>query len=172
LKEVVIHDACILIDLSNGRLLEDYQRLGLRTLTTDFVVNEIRKQSPDILKWLKDHTEIKRYSSGELIALSQRRASLSSALSPADASVLFLAQDRNVPLLTNDGKLRRTAEQHNVRVNGIFLIMDALYDRRLTSGEQLCKALELILSKKARLPEKECEKRRDRWGNPHHGASR
>jgi predicted nucleic acid-binding protein len=163
LKQVVIHDACILIDLANGRLLAAYLRLRYATVTTDLIVHEIGANSPAISDWLKENAEVRTYTSEELIQLRLRKGKLSSALSAPDASVLFLAKERDALLFTNDRKLRRTAAEFGVRAHGVLMIMDALYEQDICTGGTLCEALTLMREKGARLPPDECSKRHETW---------
>jgi len=164
LNQIVIQDSSVLIDLFNGHLLDDYLHLKFETVTTDFVVEEIRKESPHIAVWLKKHAKITKYDADDLAQLLARKQAESSGLSLPDVSVLYLAKDMNARLLTNDGRLRKSARRLNVEFSGVFMIMDSLFNNRITSGDNLGKALRLMLVKNAWLPAEECNKRFVKWG--------
>lgn len=163
MTRIAVHDSSVLIDLSNGDLLEAYLRIGYTTQTTDFIVREVAKDSQPIADWLRTHAHITTYGPRELLTLKQRHLTLGPRLSLEDASALYLAKDHGALLLTNDKQLRKTAQAHDVPVGGILMLMDALHERRILTGRTLVTSLEKILHHGARLPAAACHERHLRW---------
>ncbi len=163
MTRIAVHDSSVLIDLSNGDLFEAYLLLGYETLTTDFIVREVSKDSQPIAAWLKAHATITHYTPSEMLALKQRQLAVGSSISLEDASALYLAKDIDALLLTNDQRLRQVAKKLDVQVGGILLLMDALHTQRLLSGQHLTASLDTILRQGARLPADACAERRRKW---------
>jgi predicted nucleic acid-binding protein len=163
LTRIAVHDSSVLIDLSNGDLFEAYLLLGYETLTTDFIVREVSKDSQPIAAWLQAHATITHYTPSEMLALKQRQLAVGSSISLEDASALYLAKDIDALLLTNDQRLRQVAKKLDVQVGGILLLMDALHTQRLLSGQHLTASLDAILGQGARLPADACAERRRKW---------
>lgn len=163
MTRIAVHDSSVLIDLSNGDLFEAYLLLGYETLTTDFIVREVSKDSQPIAAWLKAHATITHYTPSEMLALKQRQLAVGSSISLEDASALYLAKDIDALLLTNDQRLRQVAKKLDVQVGGILLLMDALHTQRLLSGQHLTASLDAILGQGARLPADACAERRRKW---------
>ncbi len=99
---------------------------------------------------------IQEYEESALIQQSEPR------LSYYDALALAIAKYRTLPLLTGDGRLRKTAVGQDVQVYGTLWILDQLDALRLVSEKELADAF-LLLSRlnggKVRLPGHEIEKR-------------
>lgn len=163
MTRIAVHDSSVLIDLSNGDLFEAYLLLGYETLTTDFIVREVSRDSQPIAAWLKAHATITHYTPSEILALKQRQLAVGSSISLEDASALYLAKDIDALLLTNDQRLRQVAKKLDVQVGGILLLMDALHTQRLLSGQHLTTSLDTILRQGARLPADACAERRRKW---------
>ena len=158
---VVIHDACVLIDLSHGGLLADFIRLGWTSATSDLVRLEVAGDR-DLDAWVGLHIEI-HATDPERMREVMRLRRAQPDISPADASAWLLARQLGGPLLTPEKRLRELAGAEGLDVMGVLGIMDRLHEGEMTEGPALCLALDRMLANRARLPASECEKRRRRW---------
>ena len=84
-------------------------------------------------------------------------------LSVPDRSVLELAESRQASLLTGDGKLRKTAAEHDVDVRGILWIFDRLVKDELLARSDACEKLETLKMCNRRRPQPEIERRLKAW---------
>lgn len=159
---IVIHDANVLIDLHHAGLGEAYAKLGMETWTTNLVIHEIQGRHGAFLDHLKT-SGVLRVSEPSLPALLTLKAVLSSALSIADASVLYEAETRRARLLAGDAALRRAAHARHIEVGGVLWILDRLLEAGILDGPSLAAALDRMIAAGARLPEAECEARLKNW---------
>jgi predicted nucleic acid-binding protein len=154
-------DANILIDLLNGGLLETAFRLPLEFVTTDVVAAELKRGfDRDKLHDLG----LQVYSLDE--EMVQEIAALRSrygGLSIGDLSVLVMAQHLLGVILTNEARLRHTASRYHIIVHGVLWLLDELVSAGLLRPLEAAEALDKILVHGARLPAKECQKRREVW---------
>lgn len=158
---IVIHDACVLIDLAHGRLLADFTRLGWTSATSDLVRLELASE-PVLDAWVGRHIEIHETVPERMLEVIRLRRDQPD-ISPADASAWLLARQLGGPLLTNEKRLRQLASAGGVAVIGVLGLMDRLHEGGITGGPDLCRALDQMLANRARLPASECETRRRRW---------
>ena len=109
---IAISDANILIDLSNGGLLESMARLPYEFVVTDFVLQEItradQKQAVDRLLAAKCLRELTANQSEieQIVSLSLANK----ALSIPDSSVLIMAGIHEALVLSNDSRVRHHAK--------------------------------------------------------------
>lgn len=83
-------------------------------------------------------------------------------LSYYDRVALAIAKNRNIPLLTGDGPMRKAATQEGVEVIGTLRILDDLFKYALIDQEhyrEILLKLKKENGKKVRLPSAEIEKR-------------
>lgn len=165
---VVIQDTSILIDLVNGGVLGAWFRLGIATVVTDFVLNEVQ----DGPQWTQiepmvgagilevasvpDADATRWY--GEIAEISR-----ANGISIADASTYLYAREHRVPLLTGDWRLRAISLREDLEVRGILWILDELVAATVLNGKVAASALCAMLEAGARLPQKECEQRVQMW---------
>lgn len=163
-QRVVVKDANIIIDLVNAGLFEMWFELGIETLTTDFVVDELRKgrQWSDVESVIQTRKlVVLSFDSEELLAIVEM--SRIHRISPADGSVLFLSTRHQARLLTGDGKLRKAAHKSGIEANGVLWILDILVDESSLAKLVAAEALERMVSQGARLPPVETERRLRKW---------
>lgn len=158
---VVIHDACVLIDMAHGGLLADFTRLGWASSTSNLVQFEVATD-PKLEAWLGRHVDVHVPDAVEMADV-MRLHKAEPRISPADASALLLARKLDGTLLTNDRQLRRLASSGDIAVLGVIGIMDCMHNRSICLGPALCHALDRMISAGARLPADECSIRRERW---------
>jgi len=165
--QLVVKDANIFIDLVNAGMLDLWCATGIATLTTDFVVSEL-KAGP---QWGEAETliesgaiEVAEFAAEETLQIHSLRAH--HRVSMADGSVLYLSMSREARLLTGDRRLRRAAEKAGVEVGGLLWVIDELVAKSLLSPETAAERLRDMLNRGARLPDHEVEVRLNRWSEP------
>lgn len=161
---ILVTDATIWIDLDCSGLLEATFKLPYRFVTTDFVVEELEQpDGPSVLS-LGLRIVPLTVQQEQLInaeARSRRQLSLS------DHSVLIVAIDNEVPLLTGDKHLRSTGEKAGLVVHGSLWLLDELVSREVIEASKAAEALRAMLVSGRRLPPGECERRLKDWdGTP------
>jgi predicted nucleic acid-binding protein len=161
---VVIHDTSVLVDLAEGGLLELFFRLGICSMTTSAVVEEIKHESQQQLveKFLNREIQVCALE-GALLIESIQLLDRVSALSIADTSVAVLAKQESAVLLTNDRRLRTHCQSEKIEVRGVLWVLDELLRCDVITPKKARTALDTILERGARLPENEVQLRRARW---------
>ncbi|MFA7242785.1 MAG: hypothetical protein WC091_21985 [Sulfuricellaceae bacterium] len=160
MPRILVSDTNIWIDFHRADLLNAVFRLPYTFCTTDFVKAELTTPGIDYMISLGltihslDGNEIK-----QLYGLCQ--SFNNSAL--ADVSCLFLANALNCPLLTGDGRLRKTAGQQGVIVYGSLWLLDRLFTLKIISGKEASEGLRAMMTKNGRLPKEACQKRLTAW---------
>jgi predicted nucleic acid-binding protein len=164
--KLVVQDACIIIDLIEGSLLELWPGLGFETITSDLVVHEIKdpeqKKAFDSFK-SKKGISIINLKAEELIEVVALQRTKGSGLTLSDCSALFLARKKDAILLTSDGMLRKKAERDHIEVRGLLWVLDSLIEAKLITSKNAASNLKRILDAGSRLPADECSKRFDAW---------
>lgn len=164
-RTIAINDANILIDFCDIGLIDALALLGLTMWTSDFVISEIQlpEQRNQVLQFVEaGHLTVATFSATQIGKIAQKQASIS-ALSLADCSVLFLAEQQQSILLTGDRLLRIEAEKGNIEVHGSLWILDRMVSLEAIDLQVACKALVELLARNPRLPKEECEVRREKW---------
>ena len=160
---LVVQDANIIIDHIECDLFERFFRLDVQVVTTSLVLGEItepsqRERCEAVIrkKWL----QVKDISTIDYLRL---QALDLPGLSVPDRSVLELVEALQGSLLTGDGKLRKTAIEHNMDVRGILLIFDQLVEEDLLNSDDAHKKLKHLKLRNPRLPQQEIERRLKAW---------
>jgi predicted nucleic acid-binding protein len=140
-KEILVQDACILIDLMDVGLIEEFFRLGYHVITTEYVVFEIteeyqRQMIANMIE--RSLLEITEVNDDLVNDLNSRYP----GLTLADCSVLTLATTTGGKVLTADGALRRTCQNQGVRVGGFLWVVKQLVLCNLIPAEKGLQALE------------------------------
>lgn len=162
--KVAVKDACVLIDLANGELLDVWFQLGIETFTTDLVIRQVKveHQWKAVSAFVEAgllHVETLTGTQIEEMA----SAFGDSRIGFEDQSALFLAIERKAVLLTGDRRLRLEAGKHDVEVKGLLWVLDELVARGLVPQTLAAVRLRSMRESGARLPNDECEKRLRRW---------
>lgn len=163
-EKLIVSDTNIFIDLISINVLDKLFLLPCDICTTDFVVNEI--------KWPNQRAEIDKHIIAkklrevsfvfeELVKISELHSN--SSISMTDCSVWYLAKETGGRLLTGDGKLKKAAENDNVKVSGILYIFDNLVEYNIVDRASAAVLLEQLQAINSRLPKAECEKRIEEW---------
>lgn len=144
MKEIVIYDANIFIDVIDMAILEALSKADYVIHTTSLVTSEIvePEQRAAIAKWLK--VKVYRYDTLEQFRdLYAFKSSIQPQknLSDPDFSILKLAIDKSAPLYTSDASLRKVARIHGVQVHGSIGLVLELNRSRLLTREEACEAI-------------------------------
>lgn len=159
MKDLIITDTNVFIDLIKAGALEYFMQLEYRILTTGFVVNEINhpEQKATLNRFLtSEGVEIIDFSGEEMLNILRfhTRRNLKRL---TDKSVLFLAVQRQCPLLSGDGDLRKEAQDNGLTVFGSLWVIKELVEQAICTpqiGITLLKRLERC---NPRLPKKKME---------------
>ncbi len=140
-KEILIQDACILIDLIEVGLIEECFQLGYEFITTRNVVFEIEDdyQSRILTQVIGDHKLFVRATSDSQVNGLQSQFS---GLSLADCSVMSLGISLKCRVLTADGALRKICQEKGVRVGGFLWVLNQLVKSNTISPNRGITALD------------------------------
>ena len=142
-KEIVIKDACILFDLVDLNLLEDFFQLDVSAFTTPQVIGEITDETQweEVSKFINNgKLQIDADGEFEIIAALYDEHP---GLSIPDSSVLELAIRKDAVVFSSDGSLRKISTKKNLTVRGILWIVEELYSREFLSKEAAIEKLNL-----------------------------
>lgn len=160
MHRVYVSDTNIWIDFGNADVLDQLFRLPFTWCSTDFVLSEMLKLDGQALIDRGLRVEAMDERAMQQLFLLKREHHNSSL---ADVSCLLLARESGQPLLTGDGRLRRSAQALGLEVHGALWILDQLVAHALLSPPSAAIALERMLAHHARLPPTECAVRLHRW---------
>jgi predicted nucleic acid-binding protein len=154
-KEIVIKDACILFDLVDLNLMEDFFQLEVSAFTTPQVIGEITNETQweEVSKFITNG-KLQIDADGEfevIAALYDEHA----GLSIPDSSVLELAIRKDAIIYSSDGSLRKISVKKNLTVRGVLWIIEELHSREFLSGEIAIEKLNLYEKINQRAPIKE-----------------
>jgi predicted nucleic acid-binding protein len=162
--KVAVKDACVLIDLANGGLLEAWFQLGIETFTTDLVLRQVKEEE----QWktvsgfvAAGLLQVHVLTSHEVEEMD--RLLVTPRIGAEDRTVLFLAIKRNAILITGDRRLRMEGISRDVDVRGLLWVLDELVARTAIDPKLAAVKLELMRKNGAFLPVDECEKRLQTW---------
>ena len=155
MDRIYIHDACVLLDLIEGDLLDLWFQLGFETRTTHLVYQEILEEEQFSL--LQTYVD-----ASDLPALNAQAKEWKVSLQ--DVSVAHLAKRHGGILLSGDKRLRTKSAEAGIEVKGILWVLDMIVERKLLIPQRALNALEAILEAGGRIPSEECGERRQRWG--------
>ena len=155
--EIVIKDSCILFDLVDLNLLEDFFRLELYAITTPQVISEITHEAQwgEIVKYI-DKGVLKIESNGEMKTINELFDEYP-GLSVADCSVLELAIRKQAIIFSSDGSLRKISTRRGFTVRGILWIIEELCNKELINKDRALEALNIYQTVNQRAPIKEIE---------------
>ena len=150
LKQIVIYDANIIIDLYKIGLLHIIQQEDVQVHTTSLVITELHKPSRAEVRRLMPSLIVHSYDLPEqyglIVSLQKEleRGKERFNLSLPDVSVLHLASELSVTLCTGDGNLRKVAIRRGVNVTGTIGIILQLYNEQLIDKHAAIQSLKLL----------------------------
>ena len=157
-NNILINDSCILFDLVDLNLLDDFFQLEFSYYTTSSVIEEVVDDSQMSL--------IKAYiSKNKLIVDNQGLLEsiesiydLYPSLSFTDSSVLELTKRKKGILLSSDKSLRKISKQNGINVKGLLWVIRNLVEMNVISSEKAIERLNLYPQINVRAPIKEIKK--------------
>ena len=164
-QKIAVNDANILIDFCDIGLMDALVRLDLALWTSDLVISEIQtpEQRSQVLQFIATgHFLVAAFSATDIGKIALRQTKVA-ALSLADCSVLFLAEQQKALLLTGDRLLRMEAEKAGIEVHGSLWILDRMVQMKAIDTSAACRALLELMVKNPRLPKGECAERIEKW---------
>ena len=158
--KIIVEDTNIIIDLFTTGLLSFCHELKLEFHTTRYVVAEIleSRQSAVLIGMINNGLLLIDDFVGEEYERLRKcidECNGVNNLSEADCSVLLLAKRHECRLLTSDQKLKRKAEEHGIKVNGLLWLTDLLVEEHILTEETMIYHLNRYLETNPRAPENE-----------------
>lgn len=156
-KDIVIKDACILIDLIDLGLMPLFYELELVVITTPLVIGEIKdlQQSEEVNVFVTNgKLHIDR--EGDLAVLTTIIEN-HRGLSIADASVLEVAGRIGATVLSSDGSLRNISARQGLVVRGLLWVLEEIYLNQLIDLPGMLEKLSLYPKVNNRAPKKEIQ---------------
>lgn len=154
-------DANVLIDLYLSELLQELFHLSLDLVAPpDVVIAELLQ--PDAEEVLTYGLRQEGLSGQQVEEVASLRAQYR-RLSASDLSAFVLARSLNGTLLTNEGPLRRLAQQEGLPVRGTLWLLDRMVESDVILPGRAAEALKRMLSCGSRFPRAECKKRFQWW---------
>lgn len=165
--KIVIHDASVLIDLTECDLVDAWCSLKFEAVTTSLIWREVNRkgQKAKLRRAVnKGGLRIEALSAELLTEVVNLRMELPDQISLEDASALFFASALKAVLLTSDGVLRKCASRRGVEVHGMLWVFDMLVSSGATNADVAADRLERLVDQgTSRLPKDECNQRMKKW---------
>lgn len=171
MKEIVVSDTNILIDMHTAGLLEYMPFSDVRFHTVDLVIEELRQspyKRPVIDKLISEgHLLVAETSQEEMVDVITLHSeySIRTNLSIVDCSVMYYAKKHNYRLLTGDKKLRNHAIDKGVIVSGILWVVDLFVEEHLVPPQEMILKLQKLIDTNGRLPQKLLEEKIQQLNN-------
>lgn len=160
-REIVIKDACILFDLVDLNLLEDFFQLEVDAFTTSQVIGEItNEQQWDAVSRFINNGKLRIDDDGTFEVITKINEEYP-GLSLPDSSVLELAIRKNAIVYSSDGSLRKASLKEGITVRGIIWIIAELHRLELMTKESAIAKLNLYETINQRAPLMEIKKLMD-----------
>jgi len=159
-----ILDASVAIDLINGDLLSEVDKLPYKIGIPDIILHEEIEVKGTYLS-NQFHYELIEFSE-EQVALVLHLRESTNRISTPDLFAYVSALERSGCLITGDGALRLLCESNEVEVHGLLWILDELVNGNLISTGKASDSLHIILKKGSYLPIDQCIKRFIKWNAP------
>ncbi len=158
--QLLVSDANILIDIEVAGLTDAMFSLPYEYITPDSLFEqELREYHSELLEKGLILEELEPDKVERVQQLGQQYK----GVSKHDLEALALAEDKNVPLLTGDKKLRQVCLEVNIDVRGtLWLVEQMLINGIITSTEAEI-AYDLMVEDGSRLPWDEVEKQIKKW---------
>lgn len=168
--KTAVTDANIFIDLYALDLIHRFFLLKLEVYTTFLVFNELNENQQDCLNQFvaKKRLQISVFNADDMINLSAD--GYPNALSIADRSVLYLANQLGACVLSSDKALRKLAHNKTNAYHGMLWIFDRMIEFNILTTEQATQKLQQLLFQNSLFRnnpslQKEIDTRLFRWRN-------
>lgn len=168
MKQIVVNDTNIFIDLHKVGLLDAFFHLPWEVHTTDFVMLELQREDQrEAVLCFKESgvLHVAEFEFEEIVEINKllQRFSNKTNVSLTDCSVWYYAKQNGYVMLTGDRKLRQSAMRDGVEVKGILYVFDVLVETEAVSLEAASEKLSLLYVINPRLPKEEIDKRLRLW---------
>lgn len=160
-RQLLVADTNVFLDLLNINAFDLFFDLDFTICTTDLVVYEIKNilQKEKMLHYIEQRRlEIICLASEELHQAAQIQT-VRTLRRITDKSVLWVALQRKIMMLTGDEYLRLEAESRGLKVQNSIWVFDELLNTDRISAEIYCKCLNKLIDCNEKLPKQEIEER-------------
>jgi predicted nucleic acid-binding protein len=159
---ICVVDTSIIIDLYRGEILAQFFKLPYVFVTADVILEELLEPEGKIL--IEFGLRIDGLEGSYVLEVFQLRT-IHRKPSVNDLFAFMLAKSLNATLLTNDGSLRKVAQQYEIPVHGVLWILDEMVRLNILLKHQAVTALHLICDRGSHLPQDECDRRFSTWSS-------
>ena len=168
MKQIVVNDTNVFIDLHDVGLLDKFFRLPWEVYTTDFVMSELQQddQKAAVVGFKAEgRLHVVEFEFEEIVEINKlkQQYNVQTNVSLTDCSVWYYAKQNGYILLSGDRKLRNSAMKDGVEVKGILYVFDMLVETETITLKTASEKLALLKAINPRLPENEIKKRLKRW---------
>lgn len=154
MKRVTIHDANILIDLTNLELIEEFFKLNFEFHTTDLAFDEISKGlQKNETKIFESNLQIKTFTEVELEKIVEIEKKYKT-LSIQDVSVLELSIALDGILCTGDRNLKKIAIRRGLEIHGTLWIIKQMFSLEILCSKKTIQKLEKLENINPRIPQR------------------
>ena len=153
-------DTSIIIDLHIGKIMTHFFKLPYHFIAPDVIIAELHEPSGTLL--LELGLQQGELTSDQIVEVLQLRKQYNRP-SVNDLFALVLAQVLKATLLTNDGGLRKVADQQGITTHGTLWVLDEMVRLMIITPLEAAVALRTMFEKGSRLPLDECNKRLQKW---------
>lgn len=162
MKEIVVNDTNIFIDLCKLRLLDKLFALPFEVHTVDFVIAELTDiaQREEVLSYQSGgKLTIHSFTPEELIKIAELKDGTGGNVSFTDCAAWHYAKVNGYTLITGDGQLRRKALASDVVVKGILYLFEMFVEEDIIAPNDAATKLEKLMRINPRLPHSEIRSR-------------
>lgn len=156
-QNIIVKDSCIIIDLLELNLINEFLNLGFYVTTTQNVVDEIveERQCEALIDLISNEKMIvdNNFDLEVVIGIMQETESLSFT----DATVMELSLRVGGILITSDNALRKHNLKKNRETHGIIWIIEKLCDDNIICNDTGIKKLKELMKINQRIPLKICK---------------
>ncbi len=154
-KEIVVKDSCILFDLIDLDIIDDFFKLDIKAFTTPQVIAEItcKNQRSVVLNHISNKN-LTVDSLGRFEFIIEIFNS-NTSLSFTDSSVLELAIRKKATLLSSDKSLRKESSRCKINVRGVLWVFEELTKNNVVPISRAIEKLKIYPKINNRAPGKE-----------------
>ncbi len=168
MKQIVVDDTNIFIDLHEVGLLDEFFHLPWEVYTTDLVMSKLQceNQRYAVLRFKENGVlHVAQFNFEEIVEISklQQHFNKKTNVSLTDCSAWYYAKQNGYTMLVGDCKLRHSTIHDGIDVEGIFYVLDMLVETGAIPLEIASEKLALLYKINPRLPKDEIEKRLKLW---------
>ena len=162
--QLISSDTSVWIDFEEiGALQEPFRLNDVYSFLMSADTMDVELKYPSDLRMrLEEYGLVRTELQEQEYLLSLEFGSKYKQLSPYDAFALAIAKNRDIPILTGDGALRKAAEREGIIFHGTLWVVDRLWEEKAITQER-CKemlySLKEFCGRTVRLPLNEIDRR-------------